>query len=131
MTNFLCNHSALPPDGVMLKTTCPEMVNELICHLRCVGKEVIASQLEDVIIPFQALGGHGENFSFMAYPIPRLTFEQRQLMDLQDTVSLEIRYLSGLVRIDLDDFGKINWFYITGLPGIYSAVKEHVQVNNL
>ncbi len=59
----------------------------------------------------------------MAYPIPRLTYEERCVVELRDAESIPLEIAGGSVTIDLDDFGQVNWFHIENLPMMHHALK--------
>jgi hypothetical protein len=112
--------------GVMLTQACPQLVEGLLVNLRNAGEQGIVDQLERVFVVAQDINGDSQNFSFMAYPVPRLSTAQRQLMELQERRSAVVDIDNGQVRIDLDDFGQINWFYVTKLPSTYKSLKSFV-----
>ena len=112
------------PPAVMLKDACPSIFLGLTEQLSKLGADQLTRQLNNVSIALQALDGTPESFSFMAYPVPGLTLEERQSMDLKDTESVEMNLGPAQIRIDLDDFGQINWFYVTNLPGMYSEIRK-------
>lgn len=120
--------SELPAtSGVMLRDAYPQILEKLAEHIDELGQDIV-QQLNDILVASQVLNGTPENFSFMAYPVPRLTFEQRQLMDMQGTTSINVDLQESHIRIDLDDFGKINWFYITNLPEMYAALQKYMPM---
>lgn len=82
----------------------------------------IGKQLDSVWIPLQMISGSESDFSFMAYPLPRLTPEERNSMELTGADRIVISESKISIRIDLDDFGKINWFYITGMPETFGEI---------
>lgn len=111
----------------MLRDAYPQILEKLAEHIDGQGQDIV-QQLNDTLVASQVLNGTPENFSFMAYPVPRLTFEQRQLMDMQGTTSINVYLQESHIRIDLDDFGKINWFYITNLPEMYAALQKYMPM---
>lgn len=112
------------PPAVMLKDACPSIFLRITEELNKRGTDQLIRQLNTVSIALQALDGAPESFSFMAYPVPGLTFEQRQSMDLKGAESIEMNLGSAQIRIDLDDFGQVNWFYVTNMPGMYSEIQK-------
>lgn len=62
----------------------------------------------------------------MAYPLPRLTREQREKMDVRDFRSITIRVRNGCITIDLDVLGQINWFYVYNLPELYHQLQNAI-----
>lgn len=113
--------------GVMLRDAYPQILVELATHLESSDQDIV-QQLHNVLVVSQVINGDPANFSFMAYPVPRLTFEQRQLMNLQGARSVNVDLPESRIRIDLDDFGKINWFYITNLPEMYVALRKFMSM---
>src|SRR5215207_405608 len=69
------------------------------------GRQDLASQLRRVMVPSQAIQGTAQTLSFMAYPMPRLTTEQRASLDLRDWESIKAPVQQGSITLDLDDFG--------------------------
>ena len=110
------------PFGVMLRDACPQVVAKLADHFNNSGDQDLTRQLNEALVVSQVLNGTPEGFSFMAYPVPRLTFEQRQSMVLQETRAIDVPLPDVRIRIDLDDFGKINWFHVTNYPEMYASL---------
>lgn len=87
------------------------------------GGENVASQLRRVIVPAQKIAGEPTDFSFMAFPYPRLSAEQLKEAPLVEEVSYLIDHGDARFRVDIDHFGQINWFYIKGVPEIYDLMR--------
>ena len=113
--------------GVMLRVAYPQILVELATRLEDSDQDLV-QQLPNVLVVSQVISGAPANFSFMAYPMPRLSFEQRQTMDLQGARSVNVDIPESHIRIDLDDFGKINWFYITNWPEMYVALRKFMPM---
>lgn len=99
---------------------------DLLAALRGLGEIDVAAQLECVMVPLQNLKGSENAFSFMAFPIPQLTREQRDEIVLRDERSIVGRIGNGRIQIDLDDFGQINWLYVFDLPELYHRLKQSI-----
>ncbi len=110
--------------GVMMIEACPKIVSEILNSLDDACSEILKTQLQNLFAPAQRIGGVPEQFSIMTYPLPRLTYEQRQLMELVETQSINVDLGSRKVRIDLDDFGQINWLYVSGIPEMYASIEK-------
>jgi hypothetical protein len=100
----------------------PEAARELSAAFTKQGRIELAEQMLRVVIPLQALRGTPESFSFLAYPWPALTYEQRQAMELAEWDRVMIEIDGGSVGVDLCDFGQVNWFYVDRMPELYSAI---------
>ena len=67
------------------------------------------------------------NFSFMAFPYPRLTLEERKNLPLLDEKSHHIKCGDVNIRIDVDQFGQINWFHLTGASDLHRKLTEILE----
>jgi hypothetical protein len=114
--------------GPVLRESWADHWGEFLAAVRHIGEVEAATQLESVMVPLQTMNGSEREFSFMAYPIPRLTREQREEMELRDSRSVSVKVLNGRIRIDLDDFGQINWFYVFDLPELYHKLERSIAV---
>ncbi len=115
--------------GSMLRDVCPHVSSELVRELQRIGETILVLQLAKILIPRQTLAGVPEEFSFMAYPMPYLTLKQRQATGIQDSRSLSVDLGEARIRIDMDVFGQINWFYVSDLPGMYSDLTIALAMN--
>jgi hypothetical protein len=125
MPTHLDDHPRVLP-GTMFKLACPALFASLADHLRRLGERDLADQLSEVFVPPQVLNGSPHMFSFLAYAVPRLNFEQRRTRVFADTRSVAMDLAQGHVRIDIDEFGMINWFYTTALPQMFDELVSHV-----
>jgi hypothetical protein len=98
--------------------------SELARELQRIGETTLVFQVANVLVPKQRVAGVPEEFSFLAYPMPYLTREQREAAGIQEWRSVSVNLGEARIRIDLDDFGQINWFYVSDLPGMYSDLTE-------
>jgi hypothetical protein len=130
MTNCQKDSTDPFPPGALFRTISQETLDELAQEMTRLGHGDIAVELRNVLIPLQVLNGTPSSFSFMAYAVPRLTLDQRKSMAIQDVSCIETTCLGGRIRIELDDFGKINWFYVDGLPALHSLIQQSIQENS-
>ena len=121
------DQASFSPPGPLLKSIAPTILDDLIDQLQRLGYQETAMELENVVIPLQSLGGSVLSFSFMAYALPRLTFEERNLISLREPIEIPLLCSNGHIRIALDDFGRINWFFFEGLPDLYSLVVDGIK----
>ena len=109
-------------NDVRLSDVWPTQLAELMTMLDAMGRSEIGEQLSRVTMPAQDVNGSPKAFSFMAYPLPRLTYEERSAMELRPCESILLRSSEGKVTIDLDDFGQVNWFWLSDLPAMYESL---------
>ena len=114
-------------EGVNLKDACPNEFAQLFNYFLDKSKPEIANQLNDLFIPRQVLTGVDDDFSFMAYPVPRLTQEQLKSAVFREEESLHLKIDSMLFEVVLDNFGKINWFYVKCCSEMYWCLKKCVE----
>lgn len=107
------------PSGPLLKEIAPGLCGELSARLIDSGRPEVAADLDRLTIPLQQVAGDETSFSCMAYAEPRLSYEERQEIELRDPESLSIQCGAGMVVLNLDDFGKINWLRISNIPSLY------------
>jgi hypothetical protein len=108
--------------GVMLKDEYPEILPKLIESLKKNGLDNFIDQLEQLLVPYQILGGRANEFSFLCYTVPRLTFKERQLMVQNEARIANLKDIG--VRLDIDEFGKIGWFYVKEMPEMYNRLQQ-------
>jgi hypothetical protein len=116
-----------PDPGVLLRMVWQGFFSELQGGLSRVGESEVASQLEHVLVRSQILRGVPQHFSFMAYSVPRLTREQRANMKMGGRRTLELELLGGLIQVELDDFGRVNWLYVSELPALYDQLNTSLR----
>lgn len=112
------------PPSLLLKEACPTFFNALVQHFSGIGASDMICQLEAVWVAAQVISGTEVDFSFMAYPLPRLTAEQRASMDFVGADRIQAKFDGAQVIIDLDDFGRINWFRVTNCPHFFVEIKR-------
>lgn len=104
-----------------------QLVSNLSSALQVMGRGDISEQMPRVIVPPQMLAGTENAFSFLAYPWPRLTYEQRCAIDFRDFESVVVKTESAIVQIDLDNFGQVNWLKIACGPTLFEALNNLVS----
>lgn len=107
------------PDGPILKSIAPKLCDELATGLINLGRPEVAVELEQLTVPLQQIAGDQSSFSCMAYAEPRLSYDERQEIELRDPESLRVECSGGVIVLDLDDFGKVNWLRISNMPSLY------------
>ena len=108
--------------GLMLSIACPSLARNLVTHFQMIKRNDLAVQINNVYIPPQVIGGVLERFSFMAYSIPRINLEQRQVIELRDRETISVEFDNRVVNIDIDEFGFINWFDVSNFPEMYKSI---------
>ena len=116
------------PPAVMLRDACPSLVFDLKAWLSEHDSLEIADQLDSTVVVKQRLGGSPDNFTFLAFPIPRLTLEQRITAGFRPDTSLVLAIGAATATIDIDEFGKICWFEIQNMPSTYAELASHLHV---
>jgi hypothetical protein len=112
--------------GTALRESWANIWADLPVALHDLGEIDVATQLERVMVPLQNLKGSENEFSFMAFPVPRLTREQLEKIALRDERSIIVRIRNGRIQIEVDDFGQSNWFYVFGLPELYHSLRKSI-----
>ena len=107
----------------MLSAACLDLARELAVALTRMNRHDVTAQLDRLMIVSQRLTGTPSVFSFAAYPIPKLTYEERVATTLRDWEDIRIPVRGGCVTVALDDFGQCNFVYVEGLPEVYAALK--------
>jgi hypothetical protein len=119
----------VPTAGVGLFKAYPQFVELLEDHPSNELREGILHQLRSVHVPSQMLGGTPNHFQFMAHPFPQLSYEQRQTHPISPEVTVEVLGKGWKVAIDIDIFGRINWFYVEGIPQLYDALRPYLPMD--
>ena len=112
--------------GLSLEAACPFLFSRLLEQFSVLDIK-IADQLKKTFLIKQIITGGENDFSFMAYPVPRLTKEELRDAEFCDEISLNVKIESGEVKICFDNFGRINWFYIKNLPDIFKILSKSMQ----
>jgi hypothetical protein len=110
--------------GIILNEHFPDFIKTLREKLDQLGRYDLSTQLSSIIAVYQAVAGNPDEFSFMAYPVPRPNFEQRKTLEIHDVERIEVEIDSGRIAIDIDCFGFINWFYISNIKYIYKPLVD-------
>ena len=120
------NRSECTP-SIKLSGVDQRIFSSLLEGLKKQGEDLVAEQLERVVVPLQLLDGTPEQFSFKGYPLPQPTYEQRIQMKLTDFSNIDINVLGGAVRVVIDEFGQIYWFYFHDMPSFYLLLKSSID----
>ena len=99
------------------------LAHKMSSELTRLGRESIAEQSLRLVIPLQMLSGEERAFSFLTYPWPQLTYEQRCAIELKEYDPIILVLDGTAIQIDLDDFGQINWLKIKNGPDIFNDVE--------
>lgn len=114
-------------DRPFLSEVCPAFASAVTNSCREIDRSDLAEELVHVVLPPQLIAGSPDSYSFLAYPVPRLTHEQRQLLEVRDFERIRVPVGAGTVSLELDVFGKIGWFYVDSLSEHYEAVVSGAQ----
>ncbi|QGJ20112.1 MULTISPECIES: hypothetical protein [unclassified Polaromonas] len=114
-----------------LTDVCPAFARAVANGCRVIGRSDLAEEIVRVVLPPQLIAGAPDSYSFLAYPVPRLTLEQRQLLEVRDFERIQVPVGAGTVSLELDVFGKIGWFYVDMLSEHYEAVASGAQQHAL
>jgi hypothetical protein len=112
----------LPHRELMLKDACPELFQALISYLEKTNRTDLLEQLSALVIKSQALFGNPESFRFVVRPVPSLTSDQAAHIKFRDWENIGLSFLDGFVEVQLDNFGRIEMFYLSKLPTIYNGL---------
>ncbi len=118
-------------EGPLLRDVCSEFADVLIKECAVIGRSDLAGDLVRVVLPPQLIAGSAEAYSFMAYPVPRLTYEERQHLEVREFELIRISLRAGQVELELDCFGKIGWFYVKELPEYFEGIKAGAEQHAL
>jgi hypothetical protein len=112
-----------------LRDVCPTFAKALASECESIGRSDLAGEISRVVVPPQLFAGSSEAYSFLAYLVPRLIYEERQGLEVRDFDLVRVPVRGGEVGLELDVFGKIGWFYVQGLPEYFEplqmGVREH------
>jgi hypothetical protein len=93
--------------------------------------QTFPSEIGRLAVPPQVFAGSPEAYSFLAYPVPRLTCEERKGLLVRDFELVRVPMRGGEVGLELDAFGKIGWFYVHGLPEYFEPLQARVREHAL
>lgn len=115
---------------VALSEVWPMLAHDLSSRFADLGRLELADDARRLSIPAQTLDGASENFSFLAFSFPRLTREERLAMAFQaDEEEFELAAAGAKVRVVLDNFGRINWLYVTGAPDHFEPLQAALRAH--
>lgn len=106
----------------LLADACRAFASAVTAGCYAISRADLADELARVVLPPQIIAGAAPSFSFLAYSVPRLTREERELLQVRDFELVQVPVGEGVVGLELDAFGKIGWFYVERLPKHYEAV---------
>lgn len=107
-----------------LADVCPAFASAAATGCQAIGRSDLVAELARVVLPPQIISGSPASYSFLAYPVPRLTNEERRLLEVRDFEVVQVPVGAGLVQLELDAFGKIGWFYVERLPEYFEALVQ-------
>lgn len=119
-------------DRPLLRDVCLEFAVALVRECENSNLRLLAVELLRVAVPPQQLAGSPEAYSFLAYPVPRLSREERELLQVRENFErIRLRIRGGEVALELDCFGRIGWFFVTGLPQFFEPLQEGLRSHAL
>ncbi|WP_373717280.1 hypothetical protein [Roseateles sp.] len=118
-------------DRPLLADVCPAFARAATTGCQAIGRLDLAIELARVVLPPQIVSGSPASFSFLAYPVPRLTYEERKLLEVRDFERVQVPVGTGLIQLELDAFGKIGWFYVERLPEHFRTIVQGAQQHAL
>jgi hypothetical protein len=107
---------------LLLKDACPELFRRTQSYFAELGRPNLANLLNETVISAQGLFGNPQSFRFVVVPLPALTPEQAKEVEFRDWENIEILWEGGYVEVQLDNFGRIELFYLSKLPQIYNQL---------
>jgi len=105
--------------GPLLKDACPEILGEIGTYFESIGDEKMAARLETVVAG--RLSGDPDSFLFSAYEESGLGFAYK----VKDEERVKLGKAD--IRINFNNFGQINGFYVKGLPEMYTALQDAIK----
>jgi len=108
----------------LLRDVCATFTRDHVQACEQASRSDLARDVQASAIPPQALAGIPANFSFLAYPVPRYTREQREKLDVVDLDPVVIPLSGGQVKLEIDSFGRVGWFYVEGLPQYFEEIRN-------
>ena len=113
---------------VALADAWPDLAHDLAAAFVELNRPELAEDASRLTIPAQRLGGNPGDFSFLAFSLPRLTREQRYAVEFRvNEEEFELSAAGASVRVVLDNFDRINWLYVSGVPGRFEPLQAAIQ----
>lgn len=109
---------------LLLKNACPEIYKAFYDHFTALGRKELLKPLTGLVIEPQALFGHADSFRFTVVRMPELSQEQAASVPFRDWETLEIDTCGGHVEVQLDNFGRMELFYLSKLPFVFEKLLE-------
>lgn len=121
------NENELFPPIALLKDASPALCNWITSQLERLDKHELCRQINAVWLLQQQLAGVEQQYSFMAYPLPRLTRQERQTAVFVGASAHSLAEHEIEVIIDLDDFGIVNWIRVENFPQSYIEIEAALR----
>jgi hypothetical protein len=113
---------------VTLADAWPDLSHDLAAAFVELNRPELAEDASRLSIPAQRLGGNPGDFSFLTFSLPRLTREQRYAMEFRvNEEEFKLSAAGASVRVVLDNFDRINWLYVSGVPGRFEPLQAAIQ----
>lgn len=113
--------------GIRLGDVLPAFAGQLEAALFSISEDVIASQVERLFVPTQKLAGQPEQFSCLAYPIPRPTLNERERLPIREPRTIVVSIGSAQVTVCADEFNLINWIQMAGVPDLHQDLAAGLE----
>jgi hypothetical protein len=118
-------------DRPFLLDVCAGFASALIRECQGIGRADLAAEVSRVVLPLQIFAGSPEAYRFLAYAVPGLTYEERQRTEVRDFEMVRVPMRGGEVGLELDAFGRIAWFYVSGLPEHFEQLQAGARQHAL
>jgi hypothetical protein len=90
--------------------------------------DTLMTQLGHLAVDKQMIAGNPQFFAFSTTPVPPLTPQAAKAADFGDDETIKISSGNISIRIYIDGFGRMSFFYVEGLPEMYESLAEHLEV---
>lgn len=107
---------------LLLKDACPYLFLALLEHLKAIGRRDLLDRLDGLVIQSQALFGNSNSFRFTVVRDPALSRDEAALVEFRDWETIELSFCEGHVEVQLDNFGRMELFYLSKLPCVFDAL---------
>lgn len=123
MNEVFENRISLPK--LLFRDACPELFKVLCDHFGLLKRPELIEQLKNLVIPPQALFGNRESFRFIVDRIPVLTADDTSSLQFRDWENIDLETLGGYVDVQLDNFGRIELFYLSKLSRFFDSLLSY------
>lgn len=107
---------------LLLQDACPDLYHSLSDYLDKESRLALVEQLKILIIDRQALFGNPDSFRFTVKAVPHFSLEQYRYLELRDWEQISMLFGGGYVEIQLDQFGRIELFYLSRLRCVFDVL---------